>query len=62
MNKCRYCGKEWVKTEFAFEHLQTSKAQKEWSIQMKIQEYTRCLNEARKELKKLKEEIIQLAE
>ncbi len=55
MNKCRYCKKELTKTEFGWNICECEKAQKEWSVQMRIQEYKRCLSIAQKELHQLKE-------
>jgi len=58
VNKCRYCGKEWKRLNSSgFEICKCKKAQIEWEISMRIQEYQRCLNNAKKELSDLKDSV-----
>lgn len=55
MNKCKYCKKELIKKEFSWDICKCEKAQKDWSINMKIQEYKKCLSEAKRELNELRD-------
>ena len=54
MNKCKYCKEELTKSKIGWNICKCDKAQKEYSIQIKIQEYKKYLNELQKELSKLK--------
>lgn len=56
MNKCRYCKKEITKTEIGWNICECEKAQIEWSIQIKIQEYKKYLNQLNKELHELRDD------
>ena len=55
MNKCRYCKKELNKSECGWEVCKCNHAQKEWTIQMNIQQIQKDLSEAKKTLSELRE-------
>ncbi len=54
--KCQYCNKELPKIiNGSRDVCKCDKAQKEWSIQIKIQHYKKILNTLNKELSELKD-------